>query len=132
MLKSATPSLRILIAEDNALIGMLLADMLAIMGHDVCAIEMTEAGTVTRAAQDRPDLLIVDGWLGEGSGIAAVATILRTRPIPHLFVTGDPVFIRARVPDAVLLIKPFLESALSQAIGRAMQMPAAPMAAGAV
>ena len=50
--------------EDDLMIGMLLAEMLEAMGHDVCAIEATEADAVTAVAQYRPDLMIVDAWLG--------------------------------------------------------------------
>ena len=35
--------LRILVVEDDALIGMLLADMLDAMGHTVCAVARTQA-----------------------------------------------------------------------------------------
>jgi len=42
-------ALRVLVVEDNAIIGMLLAEVLAGMGHDVCAIEATEADAVTAA-----------------------------------------------------------------------------------
>jgi len=34
------------------------------MGHDVCALEITEAGAVAAAAQYRPNLMIVDARLG--------------------------------------------------------------------
>ena len=44
-------ALRVLVVEDDAMIAMLLADMFAGMGHDVCAIEATEAGAVAAAVQ---------------------------------------------------------------------------------
>jgi two-component system, response regulator PdtaR len=122
MLNAAIPPLRILVAEDNFLIGMLLADMLVLMGHDVCAVEMTEAGMVSSAAQYRPDLLIVDGRLREGSGVTAVERILLTQPLPYVFVTGDPAYVRTRMPDAVILEKPFFEATLEQAIRNAMEI----------
>ena len=65
-------ALRVLVVEDNAIIGMLLAEVLAGMGHDVCAIEATEADAVTAAARCRPDLMIVDVQLGDGSGAFAI------------------------------------------------------------
>jgi CheY-like chemotaxis protein len=40
-------ALRVLVVEDNAIIGMLLGEMLAEMGHDVCGIETTEAAVRT-------------------------------------------------------------------------------------
>ncbi len=81
--------LRILVVEDDALIGMLLGDMLEVMGHQVCAIEATEAGAVAAAAQWAPDLMIVDVNLYEGNGISAVDQILVKGFVPHVFVTGD-------------------------------------------
>jgi CheY-like chemotaxis protein len=108
--------LRILVAEDNALIGMVLADMLTEMGHDVCAVEATETGTIASAARHSPDLLIADGTLRGGSGVTAVEAILRSHDLAHIFVTGDPESIRLRRPDAVILEKPFNEATLAQAI----------------
>jgi CheY-like chemotaxis protein len=59
-------ALRILVVEDDAMIAMLLADMFAAMGHDVCAIERTEAGAVAAATLCKPDLMIVDAdWMRE-------------------------------------------------------------------
>ena len=46
--------LRILVVEDDALIGMLLAEVLVGMGHEVCAIEANEADAVAAAARCRP------------------------------------------------------------------------------
>ena len=46
-------ALRILIVEDDALIGMLLAEMLEDMGHGLCAIEATEADAVTAVIRCR-------------------------------------------------------------------------------
>ena len=61
--------LRIQIVEDDALIGLLLGDMLEVMGYEVCAIEATEIAAVSAAARCEPDLLIVDANLREGSGV---------------------------------------------------------------
>jgi two-component system, response regulator PdtaR len=44
-------TLRILVVEDDALFGMLLAELLAMMGHDVCGIEATEADAVAAAVR---------------------------------------------------------------------------------
>jgi CheY-like chemotaxis protein len=72
-------ALRILVVEDEPLIGLLFADLLDGMGHSVCAIAANENDAVAAAARHRPDLMIVDVRLGLGSGLAAVAEILRTR-----------------------------------------------------
>jgi DNA-binding response OmpR family regulator len=115
-------SLRVLIVEDEAIIGMLLAEVLAGMGHDVCGIAMTETEAVAMAAQSSPDLLIVDAGLRDGSGVSAVAEILRAKPVPHIFITGDLAGVRALKPDAMVLEKPFLESDLVGAIDRLFQV----------
>ena len=44
-------ALRILLVEDDPLIGALLADVLKNMGHDVCAIVVTQEAAVTAASQ---------------------------------------------------------------------------------
>ena len=109
---------RILVVEDDAIIGLLLAETLASLGHDVCAVEATEAGAVAAAALHRPDLMIVDVSLADGSGIAAMKQINRAAPVPHLFMSGHTRHVA--IHGAVLLTKPFRETDLVQAIGRAL------------
>ena len=79
-------ALRVLVVEDDTITGMLLGELLEAMGHVVCAIESTEASAVTAAARCRPDLMIVDVHLGDGSGVSAVEEILRSGPVSHVFV----------------------------------------------
>lgn len=113
-------SLRILVVEDNALVSMLLADMLGEMGHDVCGIESTESAAVTTALRCRPDLMILDAVLGEGSGIAAMERIERVEAFPHFFASGDIARVKAMRPNAVVIQKPFVEADLVRAIDRAL------------
>ncbi len=110
--------LRILVVEDDANIGMLLAEMLAGMGHEVCAVEATEAGAVGAAIRLKPDFMIVDVSLGDESGVSAVDQILRNRMVPHVFMSAT----RVRVPsaDSIVLQKPFKESELVQAMERVL------------
>lgn len=118
-------ALRILLVEDNAMIGVLLEELLAAMGHDVCATTCTEHEAVTAALKYSPDLMIVDEQLGRGSGISAVEEILRIGRTPAcLFVSGDPRKIQARRPDAVVIRKPFREAELVKAIESALQAAA--------
>ena len=64
----------------------------------------------------KPDLMIIDAGLGQGSGISAVEEILRTEPIAHLFISGDAGRVRLRQPDAVVVRKPFRQAELVRAI----------------
>jgi two-component system, response regulator PdtaR len=113
-------ALRILVAEDDALIGMLLEEMLTEMGYFVCSVEATEVDTVAAATKHRPDMMIVDARLGEGSGIQAVDKILLTGFIPHIFASGDTLGVRMQRPTAVVLGKPYNEWDIAQAIVRAL------------
>jgi DNA-binding NtrC family response regulator len=118
--KDKTKALRVLVVEDDNMIGMLLGWMLEDMGHQVCSIEASEADAVTAAAQYHPDLLIVDAWLGDGSGVIAVDEILRRGYVPHLFISGNIGRVKAVRPDATMLEKPFGEAALARAIQQAL------------
>jgi DNA-binding response OmpR family regulator len=113
-------ALNVLVIEDDAVIGMLLGEMLVEMGHSMCAVAATEADAVIAAAQYGPDLMIVDARLGDGSGIAAVDEIGRSGRIPHLFVSGDASRVRTLRPGAMVLQKPFRESELVRAIERVL------------
>jgi two-component system, response regulator PdtaR len=113
-------ALRVLIAEDDALIALLLAELLAGMGHEVCATVATERETVIAAALYKPDLMIVDAGLDRGSGVSAVEEILRTGPLAHVFISGDAERVRLRKPDAGVVRKPFREAELARAIDLAL------------
>jgi CheY-like chemotaxis protein len=125
-------ALRVLVVEDEAVIAMLLAEVLRELGHEVCATETTEAGAVAAAARHKPDLMIVDDELRRGSGIAAVEQITRSGFIPHVFVTGQSLTDRSLSPSAVLIQKPFTIPELVWGIKRALAVtdirPANPQA----
>jgi CheY-like chemotaxis protein len=113
-------ALRVLIVEDEAMIAMLLAEVLRELGHTVCATEATEAGAVAAAARHQPDLMIVDDELRRGSGIAAVEQISRSGFIPHVFVTGDSLIGLSLSPGTVVIQKPFTIPELAWGIKRAL------------
>ncbi|WAC27023.1 response regulator [Ancylobacter sp. SL191] len=118
--EAARRALCVLVIEDDAFIGTLYEDVLTEMGHRVCAIEATEKGAIAAAARFKPDLMIVDASLREGSGVAAVQEILRVGFVPHLFVSGDVIGVEERMSGAIVLRKPFLEHELARAIQRAL------------
>ena len=115
-------TLRILLVENDAVIASLLAEMLQSIGHKVCGIEATEMGAVTAAAQHKPDLMIVDMHLAEGSGTSAMERISRIQFVPHLFISGKRPLVAPG--NAELLRKPFREAELAAAIARVMRVPA--------
>jgi CheY-like chemotaxis protein len=109
-------ALRILLVEDDSMIGILLGMTLQQMGHEICATESTEAGAIAAAEARRPDLMIVDSDLREGDGVAAVVQILARRPTPFVFASGDLTKAKARFPRAAVLHKPFNDIDLARAI----------------
>jgi CheY-like chemotaxis protein len=113
-------ALRVLVVEDEAMIAVMLAEVLEAMGHDVCGIEATESDAVAAVARCRPDMMIVDVWLADGNGVSAVEEIRRTGPVPHVFVTADITMVKALRRDAVIIQKPYREPDLVQAMQRAL------------
>lgn len=117
----------ILVVEDEAIIGMLLSEVLAGLGHDVCAVVASEDEAVAAAAFHQPDLLIVDAGLASGNGISAVDAILATRIVPHIFTTGNALKVRLQRPDAIVIEKPFheadLDDAITSALSQHQQLP---------
>ncbi len=109
-----------MIVEDDIVIAGLLGELIEALGHEVCASEASESGAVAAADRSRPDLLIVDAHLQDGSGVGAVETITRVRHVPHIFVTGDAKMIRTLKPHATVLQKPYFELDLVLAIQSAL------------
>ena len=109
-----------MIAEDEALIRMDLAEMLAEEGYDVVG----EAGDGERAVElvesVRPDLVILDVKMPKLDGIAAAERIARQRIAPVVMLTAfsqRDLVERARDAGAMAyLVKPFVQADLVPAI----------------
>jgi two-component system, response regulator PdtaR len=114
-----TECLRIVVVEDDVLIAMDLAELLMGLGHDVPAIARTEAEAVAAAAKFKPNMMIVDGKLAEGSGVAAMRQILEQGYVAHVYTTGNPAEIRDKVQDAIIVEKPFSLQSLTKGMAEA-------------
>jgi CheY-like chemotaxis protein len=117
--------LRVLVIEDDALIALMLTEVLSDLGHGVCATAATPAEAIAAAHEQKPDFLLSDVKLRGESGIDAVAEILRDGPVPHMFMTGDLAGLRVRLPDAVAIRKPFSSATLATGIAKALEVGAA-------
>lgn len=113
-------AIRVMVIEDEALLGSLFGEVLEGMGYVVCAIESTEAGAIIAAARYKPDLMLVHVHLGVDSGVSAVAKILRHGFVPHVFYSGDITGVCASRPSAIAIQKPFRVSELATAMKRAL------------
>jgi CheY-like chemotaxis protein len=78
---------RVLVVEDEVLIGMLLEDMLSDLGYELAATaaRVDEASAIARDGQF--DAAILDVNLN-GEEVYPVAEILAARGIPFVFATG--------------------------------------------
>jgi CheY-like chemotaxis protein len=90
------------------------------MGFDVCAVAGTEEEAISAAERTKPQLMIVDAQLGDGSGINAVDVIEQSGAVPHFFISGNSARVRALRPNALVVQKPFCEPELAQAIKQTM------------
>lgn len=116
-------ALSVLLVEDDAMIGIVLTEMLEDMGYAVCGVAATEDDAVTEAARCKPGLMIVDLHLQEGDGVSAMDRILKTGPMPCIFVSGTPEPVTR--PNATVLMKPFAGRELIQAIHQLVRTEAA-------
>ena len=105
-----------MLVEDDAVISALVTDVLAELGHDVCATARTESEAIDAAAWHAPDLMIVDAYLQAGSGVSAMNAILQRTAMPHIFMTGGSRQIIP--PHATVLHKPFGTAGLTAALDR--------------
>ena len=78
---------RILVVEDEMLIGMLLEDMLMDLGHDVAAIVPRLKDALVAVEKETYDLAILDVHL-HGESAFPVADALIGKGVPFVFATG--------------------------------------------
>ena len=82
------PARRVVIAEDEALIRLDLAEMLAEEGYEVVG-EAADGETAVRLAeQHRPDLVVLDVKMPKLDGIAAAERIASQRIAPVVILTA--------------------------------------------
>ena len=117
--------LRVMIVEDDAIIAMLLEDILQGMGHTVCATVATESDAVAASERCELDLMIVDATLRSGTGAGAVATILSKGFLRCVQMSGSEHGVGTLARDAVFVQKPFTDAELARAIDDAMATGAA-------
>ncbi|KQH77954.1 transcriptional regulator [Mycobacterium gordonae] len=117
---AAPPPRRVLIAEDEALIRMDLAEMLREEGYDIVGEAGDGQEAVELAEQHKPDLVIMDVKMPRRDGIDAAAEIASKRIAPIVVLTAfsqRDLVERARDAGAMAyLVKPFTASDLVPAI----------------
>ena len=115
---------RVVIAEDEALIRLDLAEMLAEEGYDVVGQAGDGERAVELAEELRPDLVVLDVKMPKLDGIAAAERIASARIAPVVILTAfsqRELVERARDAGAMAyLVKPFTKSDLVPAVEMAV------------
>jgi response regulator NasT len=121
---AAAPACRVLIAEDEALIRMDLAEMLREEGYEIVGEAGDGQEAVDLAELHKPDLVIMDVKMPRRDGLDAAAEIAGKRIAPIVVLTAfsqRDLVERARDAGAMAyLVKPFTISDLIPAIELAL------------
>lgn len=112
--------LRVLVVEDEALVAMLVEDLLNELGHEVGAIASRMEDALANARTGQYDVAIIDLNL-DGQPSYPVADILSERGVPFIFATGYGAGGLDSKYSVPVLTKPFvaddLEKMLMQLCG---------------
>ncbi|SEN46000.1 CheY chemotaxis protein or a CheY-like REC (receiver) domain [Paracoccus alcaliphilus] len=115
---------KVMVIEDETIIAMDLKGIVQAMGHDVTGVARTHSQAIDLAGKARPDLILADIQLADGSsGIDAVNELLGDLgEIPVIFITAFPerLLTGDRPEPAFLISKPYTEEQVRSAVSQAM------------
>jgi response regulator NasT len=118
-------ALKVLIAEDEAIIALSLEINVERLGHKVIGRAKNGPEAVKLANELKPDLILMDIKMPEFSGIRAAEKIMDVRPVPIIFLTAyaEPDLVDSAVSAGALvyLVKPISEADLLPAIRLALR-----------
>jgi len=107
---AAQLSSRILVIEDEPVIALDLESLVSRLGHEVTSVARTHSDAVAAARSDKPDLILADVKLADGSsGIEAANEIMSTMDVPVVFITAYPdrLLTGERPEPTFLISKPY-------------------------
>lgn len=113
------PGLRILLVEDEAMLSLLMREMLSELGCRVVATAARIEAALKLASEAQFDLAVLDVNIG-GVRIDPVADAITARGLPVLFVTGYGADFGGRRWPGPVLNKPYRIGELRQAIAAAV------------
>ena len=119
---------RILLIEDDAWLGMVLADLLRDAGHEVRHADNGAAGL--KAFRDWPtDLVITDILMPTMDGIEIIRVLRRERPGSRIIAISDGghselyLSIAKQLGARRTLAKPFTDAEFLRAVREVLEMP---------
>jgi len=124
-----TTARRVLIVEDEALIAMLLEQMVLDLGYEVVGPASTVDEALSLLERDPCDGAVLDVTLGNGVLSTPVAEALRAKGVPFLFASGHGAAGVDNAGDAPVLTKPFFFGDLEKALHGLFDAPTGPIAA---
>ena len=115
--------LRVLIVEDDSLLALDLEASLRDLGHEVVGLAASASAALSAAAAHRPDLVLMDISLADGTdGVDAAVEIRERIGTPAVFVTGySDHGTRQRAAEARpigMLVKPVEPSDVARTLKR--------------
>lgn len=115
----------ILVVEDEGIVAMDLQQRLSAMGYSVPAVAAYREEALRKAAEVRPDLVLMDIRLkGFVDGVEIAAKLTEMLDVPHVFLTAysDPATLaRAKVTEPLgYIVKPFDDETLRRTIEMAL------------
>jgi CheY-like chemotaxis protein len=116
-------SSRVMIIEDEMIIALDLENLVTELGHRVTGIATTREEAVRMAREDKPELVLADIQLADGSsGVDAAREILDYADVPIIFITAFPeCLLTGERPEPTYLVqKPFSRDTLRATIGQAL------------
>jgi two-component system, response regulator PdtaR len=112
--------LRVVVAEDEALIRLDLAEMLAELGYEVVGQASDGEQAVSLVREQRPDVVIMDVKMPVLDGISAAEQIAKERIAPVIMLTAfSQKELVERARDAGVMayvVKPFTQADLAPAV----------------
>lgn len=112
----AMPKCRVLIVEDEAMISMLIEDMVLDFGCEIVGPASRIDKAMALAREEALDAALLDVNV-DGEAVFSVADALRERGVPVVFATGyGSRGLPERFADAPVLAKPFAYANLADAL----------------
>ena len=123
---------RVMIIEDEPAIAMDLRMIVEDVGLTVVGVADTRSSAVDLARRERPDLVLADIQLADGSsGIDAVANIMASHSFPAVFITAYPErLLTGKTTEPTFLVtKPYRDEQIWAVISQALFHHGLPQAA---
>jgi CheY-like chemotaxis protein len=114
---------KVLIIEDEPMIAFEIENLVTEIGHEVVGVATTRREATELARKTRPDLVLADIQLGDGSsGIDAANDILEYIKVPLIFITAYPerLLTGNQMEPTFLVTKPFKSEMVKALISQAL------------